>query len=158
MKTFSRVFAASLTLSVVLTVVGCAEMRGLKPPMVPPSGLELLVFSWTCEPSAAAGSQTSYGIRLRVSGSGDLAGDLGEEFQLTGGLLVPGAPAGHCQDIGEEAVGIAETRRCTTRGLSYFASTGMASFRASCQGVRADLVRVMGNLLRHAQSFTISTP
>lgn len=147
MKIISKAFKLLLSLSLLFALAGCGRLPGLYRP-VPPE--ELLYFSWKCDETVPG----RYGVSIIVYGSGDLAGTLGD-IQLSGGGS-PTATAGQCPDIAAEAVDIANSLGCQTRGIVE--GTNWAAFSAFCIGSRTKLITVMGRLLRHAQTFTVNVP
>ena len=143
------------SIAVVMTALlaGCAGTLKVK---AISESQEVLDLSWQCIAQPISGGRTQYKVTLIAKGTGDLTGDFDvDNFYLR----VPGAPAGHCEDIAEEAFKILEGREeCATRGYSFVASSHSATFGATCGGKREGLIRIMGLLMRHAHTFVITTP
>jgi hypothetical protein len=147
MGIISNALRRFLSLSLVFALAGCAALN----PFHEPGPEELLFFSWRCDQQVAPGP---YSVHMNVYGSGDLAGTLGNT-QLHGGAS-PTATAGQCPDIAAEAVHIANSLGCQTSRIVE--GTDVAAFSGYCIGPRTKLITVMDRLLRHAQTFAVTTP
>lgn len=147
MKNISKASRPFLSFALLIALVACAGSS--TPVRAEPA--ELLYFSWRCDQSWTAGP---YSVSLAVYGSGDLTGTLGD-VQLSGGGS-PAGPVGQCEEIAKEAVDITIGLECQTRGA--VTGTNNAVFVAFCTGERTKLIRVMGELLRHATTFVVPTP
>jgi hypothetical protein len=155
MKIISGAFNSFLSIFLLLTLASCAEFPKNRSKTLSESQ-EVLDLIWECKADAIAGSRTRYRVNITVEGSGDLTGDLEVPYAY---LDIPGVPAGHCKDIAKEAVDIVKGHEeCATRGYTFFASNLSTTFPATCRGKREGLIRIMGQLMRHAHTFVIITP
>lgn len=115
---------------------------------------ELLYLSWECERTPTSGARGMYHAFMKVYGSGDLVGTLGNG-NLNGGRGIGGS--GQCLDIVKKAADIAQGLGCVTRGVET--TVGVPEwkhFTATCQSGRSKLIHVMGELMRYAHTFPIT--